>query len=145
MNPRILLVDDEPGILLTLKAILEMNGFEVATAASSAEAKIRLLADHYHLVITDLNMEEETSGLDVVRFAREQHHRPVVAILTAFPDLAGDWREQGAASLWIKPTNIPELLEQIKDLLAEQQITRQQKKKPSIAPETHNFRRQATT
>lgn len=132
MNKRILLVDDEPAILLTLKAILEMNGFEVATAASSAEAKIRLQADSYHLVITDLNMEKETSGFDVVRFAREQQYRPAVAILTAYPDLGSDWKEQGAENLWIKPVNLPEFLEQIESLLARQQITTRREKKTSI-------------
>ena len=35
MKRRILLVDDELAILLTLRAILEMNGFEVDTAASA--------------------------------------------------------------------------------------------------------------
>jgi DNA-binding response OmpR family regulator len=133
MSKRILLVDDEPAIQLTLKAILEMNGFEVVTAASSAEAKIRLQADSYHLVITDLNMEKETSGFDVVRFAREQPYRPAVAILTAYPDLGSDWKEEGAESLWIKPTNLPELLKQIESLLARQQITTRRKKKTSIS------------
>ena len=50
MTRRILVVDDELAILLTLKAILEMNGFEVVTAASSAEAKLRLGAETYDLV-----------------------------------------------------------------------------------------------
>ena len=39
MKRRILLVDDELAILLTLRAILEMNGFEVDTAASAKEAQ----------------------------------------------------------------------------------------------------------
>ena len=123
MTRRILLVDDELAILLTLKAILEMNGFEVVTAASSAEAKLRLGAETYDLVITDLKMEHERAGFDVVRFAREQSYRPPVAILTACPDLARDWKEQGARSLLIKPTNAPELLKCIEALLARQQIT----------------------
>jgi DNA-binding response OmpR family regulator len=145
MSKRILLVDDEPAIQLTLKAILEMNGFEVVTAASSAEAKTRLQADSYHLVITDLNMEKETSGFDVVRFAREQPYRPAVAILTAYPDLGNDWKEQGAESLWIKPTNVPELLERIEALLARQQVTTRQKKKPSIAARGEQLPSGATT
>ena len=42
MKRRILLVDDELGILLTLKAVLEMNGFEVDTASSAREAAVKL-------------------------------------------------------------------------------------------------------
>ena len=41
MTRRILLVDDELAILLTLNAIPEMNGFKAFTTASSAEAKLR--------------------------------------------------------------------------------------------------------
>ena len=129
---RILLVDDEPGILLTLKAILEMNGFDVVTAASAAEARLRLKADSYHLIITDMKMETETSGFDVVRFAREQQYRPAVAILTSCPDLGSACQGQGVESLWIKPVNMTEFLEGIKTLLARQQITTLQENKTSI-------------
>ena len=38
MKRRILLVDDDLAVLLTLKAVLELHGFEVETAGSSAEA-----------------------------------------------------------------------------------------------------------
>ena len=39
MKRRILLVDDEVAVLLTLKAVLEINGFDVDTAASAREGK----------------------------------------------------------------------------------------------------------
>jgi DNA-binding response OmpR family regulator len=132
MSQRILFVDDEPAILLTLKAILEMNGFDVVTAASAAEAKLRLAAESYDLIITDLKMESETSGFDVARFAKQQHYRPAVAILTAYPNLGSDWKEHGAESLWIKPMHMPELLEGIKALLARQQIRTGREKQTSI-------------
>src|SRR6185437_15811188 len=103
MTRRILLVDDELTILLTLKAILELNGYEVVTAASSAEAKLKLGVEAYNLVITDMKMEHERAGFDVVRFAKEQSYHPAVAILTARPDFAKDWQEQGAAILLTKP------------------------------------------
>ena len=53
MMRRILLVDDEPTIRLTLKVILETNGYEVVPAVSSAEAKRALGAEQYDLVITE--------------------------------------------------------------------------------------------
>ncbi|HET9285549.1 MAG TPA: response regulator [Candidatus Angelobacter sp.] len=127
-------MDDELTIRLTLEAILELNGYEVVTAASSAEAKLRLAAEAYDLVITDLKMEHEKAGLDVVRFAKEQSYRPAVAILTAYPDFGDDWKELGAESLLIKPTNTPELLECIEALLARQtDHKRDGTKKTSIA------------
>ena len=54
MKRRILLVDDEMAILLTLKAILEMNGFEVETADSAGNAIKKLSNAEYNMVITDL-------------------------------------------------------------------------------------------
>ena len=62
MKRRILLVDDDVAILLTLKAVLEISGFEVETAASAREAKMRLKSNEYHMVITDLRMESDTAG-----------------------------------------------------------------------------------
>ena len=140
MTRRILLVDDEPANRLTLEAILEMNGYEVVTAASSSEAKRRLESERYELVITDLKMEHERAGFDVVRFGREQSYRPPVVILTACPDLGKDWKEQGAESLLIKPINAPELLECIEALLARQQITTWCEKKTSIARKPSQLR-----
>lgn len=137
MSQRILLVDDEPVILLTLKAILEMNGFEAVTAPSAAEAKCRLQTDSFLLVITELKMEKETSGLDVARFAREQRYRPAVAILTAYPDVDSDWKEQEAENLWIKPMNMPDLLERIEALLAQRQIITRRKKPSIVAKRVH--------
>jgi DNA-binding response OmpR family regulator len=132
MTRRILLVDDEPAIRLTLKSILEKNGYDVVIAASSAEAKLRLGSERYDLVITDLKMEHERAGFDVVRFATEQSYRPTVVIMTACPDLGKDWKKQGAKSLLIKPINAPELLEFVEALLARQQITTWREKKTSI-------------
>ena len=62
MKRRILLVDDDLAVLLTLKAVLELNGFEVETAASSAEALARMESGVYQMVISDLRMESEELG-----------------------------------------------------------------------------------
>jgi DNA-binding NtrC family response regulator len=70
MKRRILLVDDDVAILLTLKAVLEISGFEVTTAASAREAKQKLKSNEYHMVITDLRMESETAGEEVAAAAK---------------------------------------------------------------------------
>ena len=117
MKRRILLVDDELAILLTLKAVLEINGFEVETATSAAEAKTKLKSAEYHMVITDMKMETEHAGYEVVRAARKQAYNPATAILTAFPTLGGEWQQQGAQSLLVKPVGTEDLLRQIEVLL----------------------------
>jgi DNA-binding NtrC family response regulator len=117
MKRRILLVDDELAIRLTLKAILEMNGFEVETASSGSEAVKKLDGGVFHMVITDLRMETESAGYDVIRAAQQKPYNPATSILTAHPSLGSEWMSKGAQSLLVKPVNIPDLLRQIEALL----------------------------
>jgi len=124
MKRRILLVDDELAILLTLRAILEMNGFDVDTAASSKEAQNKLKDNAYEMVITDMRMETETAGYDVIRAARQQPYDPATALLTAYPSLGNEWKSKGVQSLLVKPVNTSELLRQLEALL----ITHQDQK-----------------
>jgi DNA-binding response OmpR family regulator len=147
MKRRILLVDDELAILLTLRAILEMNGFEVDTAASAKEAQNKLKNGVYEMVITDMRMESETAGYDVIRTARQQSYDPATALLTAYPSIGSDWKNKGAQSLLVKPVNTAELLRQLEALL----ITHQDQKmlaqkgasKKSVVPNGSKAERQA--
>jgi DNA-binding response OmpR family regulator len=117
MKRRILLVDDEVAVLLTLKAVLEISGFEVDTAASAREGKSKLHTHEYQMVITDMRMESEASGLEVIEAARAASYRPAVALLTAFPAAEEDWQEMGADKMLVKPMHTRVLLEQLEKLL----------------------------
>ncbi len=134
MKRRILLVDDDLAVLLTLKAVLELQGFEVETAASSAEALARMESGVYQMVISDLRMETEEAGLEVIRAARRQAYDPATALLTAYPpsdehrrgehrDREGqdreepDWSGVNSDSLLIKPLGTSDLLHQVEALL----------------------------
>lgn len=125
MKRRILLVDDELAILLTLKAVLEISGFEVETAASAREAKSKIKAGPYHMVITDMRMESESAGLEVVQAAKKAPYQPAVAMLTAFPLAGSELEEQGADEMLVKPMNTQDLLVQIEALL----VTHEDKKR----------------
>jgi len=117
MKRRILLVDDEVAVLLTLKAVLEISGFEVDTAASAREGRSKLHTHEYNMVITDMRMESEASGLEVIEAARAAAYRPAVALLTAFPAAEEDWQEMGADKMLVKPMHTRVLLEQLEKLL----------------------------
>lgn len=117
MKRRILLVDDEVAVLLTLKAVLEISGFEVDTAASAKEGRSKLHTHEYQMVITDMRMESEASGLEVIQAARAAAYRPAVALLTAFPAADEDWQEMGADKMLVKPMHTRVLLEQLEKLL----------------------------
>jgi len=117
MKRRILLVDDEVAVLLTLKAVLEISGFDVDTAASAREGKHKLRTGEYHMVITDMRMESETAGAEVAAAARAASYHPAVALLTAFPVAEDDWQGMGADKMLVKPMHTRILLQQIEKLL----------------------------
>jgi len=118
MKRRILLVDDEVAVLLTLKAVLEISGFEVDTAASAREGKSKLRTREYHMVITDMRMESDSAGREVITSARAASYHPAIAMLTAFPLSDEDWQTTGADKMLVKPMQTRILLEQIEKLLA---------------------------
>ncbi len=128
MKRRILLVDDELAILLTLKAILEIHGFDVETAASAKEAISKLKANSYHMVITDMKMEHEKAGYEVIRAAKKTDYDPAVSILTAYPLLGGDWKSEGAQSMLVKPMNTDDLLRQLEVLLIRHEDQKQHRR-----------------
>ena len=117
MKRRILLVDDEVAILLTLKAVLEISGFEVETAASAREAKTKLKTRSYEMVITDMRMESDEAGREVILAARTAAYHPAVALLTAFPVSDDDWQDMGADKMLVKPMQVPVLIKQLEKLL----------------------------
>jgi DNA-binding response OmpR family regulator len=117
MKRRILLVDDEVAVLLTMKAILEISGFEVDTAASGREGKSKLHTREYQMVITDMRMENDEAGAEVIQTARTADYHPAIALLTAFPVADEDWQEMGADKMLVKPMHVRILLEQIEHLL----------------------------
>ncbi len=117
MKRRILLVDDEVAVLLTMKAILEISGFDVDTAASARDGRLKLRKSEYHMVITDMRMENDEAGAEVIRAAREAAYHPAVALLTAFPLADEDWQELGADKMLVKPMHTRILLEQIERLM----------------------------
>ena len=151
MKRRILLVDDDLAVLLTLKAVLELNGFEVETAGSSAEALARMESGVYQMVISDLRMESEESGLEVLRAARRQAYDPATALLTAYPPSGEHWRTEhpneqhrngrqrhggdpsgeNSHSLLVKPLGTAELLRQVEALLIRHADRQERQRKPA--------------
>lgn len=114
---RVLLVDDDPTARIILRTVLQAGGYGVDTAATAAEAIGLLETEEYSLVLSDLHMESPQAGLQVISHARMMDYRPATALITS-------WREQysaarAAGTLLIEPENVPELLEQVADMIGE--------------------------
>jgi len=114
---KILLVDNDLTVLLTLRPILEMHGFAVETASSAQEAMQSLQAGPFAMVISESNLESERAGYEVLRAARSQAYDPATAILSAQANSMTDWITQGAQSLLVKAMNSNDLVRQIEALL----------------------------
>jgi DNA-binding NtrC family response regulator len=119
MAAAILIVDDDDGVRSMLRLAFETHGYDVTTAASAAAARTLLASESFDAVLTDMRMESDTAGFDVVRAAAALPRRPPTVILTAYPLLAQQWREMGAAAVLQKPIQMGNLLQTFDRLLAQ--------------------------
>jgi two-component system KDP operon response regulator KdpE len=77
-GPRILVVDDEPAILRTVRANLAHHGFRVDTAATAQEALEHAQA-RPDLILLDLGLPDG-DGLELIRSIREQSTTPIIVL-----------------------------------------------------------------
>src|SRR5438067_754409 len=107
---KILVVDDEPTILLTLTAILEHEGYDVDSAPGGAEAISAIRQHHYDLVLTDLKMPG-VDGLAVLEEVRKSSPHSVTIMMTGYGSLhsAIESVQAGAYEYLVKPTEVEQL------------------------------------
>jgi len=83
---RLLFVDDEPLIRITLSKILEQEGFQVTVAATVPEALEYITKGKFDLLLSDLNIGQPGDGFTVISAMRRSQPEVVTIILTGFPD-----------------------------------------------------------
>jgi CheY-like chemotaxis protein len=112
-----LLVDDNKVLLEMLKKVFEEKGFRVVIANSAQEAIAALSKHRFELVVTDIRMENSIAGFEVIRAAKAQASPPIVAILSAFPLPAGEWRRTGADAFLLKAGSIADRLDDFRTMV----------------------------
>ncbi len=117
---RILIVDDEPAVLSSFKAILSSAGYDVISALGGEEALRLLRRETIELVISDLQMPH-MSGLELTRRVVQEWPQIPVVILTADHGLgsAMESLRLGAVDFLVKPLAPEELLVRVKKRLEE--------------------------
>jgi two-component system, OmpR family, response regulator len=117
---RILVVDDEPGIRSFVGRALGAAGYAVEFAATGAEARLRLHASRYDLVILDLVMPD-MAGQVVLDCMLAARHDQAVLVLSCLADVASkvDCLEHGAQDYLTKPFSLAELLARVRVRLRE--------------------------
>lgn len=127
---KILLVDDDPGLLKLLSLRLDSAGFDIQTVENGAKALTQLTNFQPHLIITDLRMDD-MDGLTLFAKIHQKYPSLPVIILTAhgsIPD-AVNATHQGVFSYLTKPFDSKQLLTTINSAL-EQQYQPQQDNDP---------------
>ena len=81
-KPSVLVVDDESGILDTLRILLRNEGFEVTTAQGGKAGLEQIRSGAHDIILSDVRMPQ-VSGLDILNSAREQDPMTPVILLTA--------------------------------------------------------------
>jgi two-component system alkaline phosphatase synthesis response regulator PhoP len=111
---RLLLVEDEPGLVLTLTDRLAREGYAVENAADGESGLDRAVASPFDLIVLDL-MLPRMNGLDVLRELRRRGNETPVIVLTARGQVVDKvvGLKLGADDYVTKPFEMMELLARI--------------------------------
>lgn len=117
---KILIVDDEPTILMTLSHLLSNKDTTVITSSRIEEAEEALSRYAFDLVIADIRLSgmEGIEGLELLSFIKSKHAETEVIIMTAYgtDEIKEDAYRRGAFHYYEKPIDIAHLISKVKAL-----------------------------
>lgn len=122
MANKILVVDDEPNIVLSLEFLMKQAGFQVRTASDGEAALVAIAADPPHLVLLDVMMPRK-NGYEVCQAIRANPDWKGTRIIMLTAKGREVEREKGLAlgadDYITKPFSTQEVVERVRELLAE--------------------------
>src|SRR5438309_169635 len=120
---RILLIEDDPGIVMTLRRVLAEEGHEVVVETRGDTGLGRARGEEFEVVITDMKLPG-LSGLDLVRELHGLQARLPIILITAHgtTETAIEATKAGAYDYLLKPFEIPELLELVEKAVASRRL-----------------------
>jgi CheY-like chemotaxis protein len=110
---RVLLVDDDPLMLDTLRGLLGPAGYDVETAASGEEGIERYRRERFDCVVTDAKMRG-VGGLIVCRAIKDQDPAAHVVLLTGVEHDPEELRAAGVDRVLLKPTRRAHILDAVR-------------------------------
>lgn len=116
--PAILIIEDDLTFSLMLTTWLGKKGFEVTTAASVADARRRIAAGPFDLVISDLRLPDG-DGIDLLKWLKEEYPALPLIMMTSYAEIqtAVLAMKAGAADYIAKPLNPEDLLAKIREII----------------------------
>ncbi len=136
---RILVVDDEVGIVEVLRALFRREGYRVKTACNAAEALEALQQDTYQLMVSDIRMEP-IDGIQLLGEARQLQPHLAVIMMTAYAavETAVEAMRKGAFDYICKPFKVDELLLTVQRALSyEQALEENESLKETLKTQFH--------
>jgi CheY-like chemotaxis protein len=112
----ILVVDDEPGIREAVAEILELDGYEVATAANGAEALVSIERQTPALILLDMRMPV-LNGWEFAQTLQERGLDLPIVVITAATDARAWAQEVAAVDYLAKPFDLMDLLSAVERIL----------------------------
>jgi DNA-binding response OmpR family regulator len=114
---KVLLADDDPGMLETLSDVLTQAEFEVVTAKDGQEAMAALASDRFDAIILDVVMPG-LNGIEVIDETRKTDPAAKFVIITAYSDseLVDEARSRGVDRIFFKPIDIDGLLNSLEEI-----------------------------
>lgn len=117
MKNTLLVVDDDKSVLAALTKLLHLEGYEVLSARTGAEAVELFSGNSVDLTILDLNLGEESGWTVLERMNRIKPSVPTVIITAEFGQRANAISARAEAFVE-KPIDVPRFLETIREILA---------------------------
>jgi PAS domain S-box-containing protein len=135
INQRILVVDDEKGVVHSCVRILERQGFTVSGLTDSQAAPALLQQESFDLLLTDIKMPR-LDGLELLRLAKEIDPHLTVVLITGYGTMedAINAIRLGAQGFLMKPFEPEELVATIKDNLARRELLRDSLRLQTLLP-----------
>lgn len=117
---RILVVDDDEMVRVTLSEILQLNDFDVTIASTVSEALSQITAHQFDALLSDLHMPGAGDGLTVVSAMRHANPKAITMLLSSYPAMgaAASAIVLQADEILVKPADVTALVETIKQRLA---------------------------
>jgi two-component system, LuxR family, response regulator FixJ len=127
MRPTVFVVDDNPGVRRSLKALVEAEGMAVRTFASATEFLADYDPEESGCLVLDIRLRGGRNGLDIQDELRRRHATLPIIVMTGYGDVATSVRafKGGAADYLEKPVPPKRLAERIRACIEVDRRTRE--------------------
>lgn len=132
---RILVVDDEKGVVRSCVRVLQREGFVVSGITDSSKAPELLRQETFDLLLTDIKMPK-IDGLELLKIAKEIDPHMTVVLITGYGTMedAIEAIRLGAQGFLMKPFEPRELLDTVKDNLSRRTLIRDSLRLQTLLP-----------